>query len=75
MSFIRVLRGTGLRESELVGLDINDLYLTRDRMDQNEPRPYLLVISKGVYRYDDEGKVIVYLTNDAIAAFNDWFEI
>lgn len=75
MSIIRVLRGTGLRESELVGLDINDLYLTRERMDQNEPRPYLLVISKGVYRYDDEGKDIVYLTNDAIAAFNEWLEI
>ena len=52
MSLIRVFRGTGLRESELAGLDINDLYLTKDRMDPNEPRPYVLIISKGAYRGD-----------------------
>lgn len=72
LSIVRILRGTGLRVSELAGLDMDDVYLTKDRMDKNEPRPYILVISKGVYRYTDDGKDIVYLTNDAIEAFNEW---
>lgn len=64
---LRVLRGTGLRESELTGLDIDDVFL-------NEEHPYILVISKGTYDYTDDGKDIVYLTKDATAAFNEWFE-
>lgn len=64
---LRVLRGTGLRESELAGLDINNVYL-------NEIHPYILVISKGTYDYTDNGKDIVYLTKDATAAFKEWFE-
>lgn len=75
MSVVRVFRGTGLRESELAGLDIDDLYLTKDRMDPNEPRPYVLIISKGAYRGDKKSMDIVYLTNDAIAAFNEWLAI
>ena len=64
---LRVLRGTGLRESELTGLDIDDVFL-------NEEHPYILVISKGTYDYTDDGKDIVYLTKDATVAFNEWFE-
>lgn len=64
---LRVLRGTGLRESELAGLDVDNVFL-------NEEHPYILVISKGTYDYTDEGKDIVYLTKDATAAFKEWFE-
>lgn len=64
---LRVLRGTGLRESELAGLDIDNVFL-------DEKHPYILVISKGTYQYDDDGKDIVYLTKDATAAFREWFE-
>lgn len=64
---LRVLRGTGLRESELAGLDIADVYL-------DEEHPYILVISKGTYDYTDEGKDIVYLTKDAISALKEWLE-
>ncbi|WP_180272667.1 site-specific integrase [Konateibacter massiliensis] len=63
----RVLRGTGLRESELAGLDIDNLFL-------EEEHPYILVISKGTYDYSDNGKDIVYLTKDATAALNEWLE-
>ena len=64
---LRVLRGTGLRESELTGLDIDDVFL-------NEEHPYIFVISKGTYDYTDDGKDIVYLTKDATVAFNEWLE-
>lgn len=63
----RVLKGTGLRESELAGLDIENVFL-------EEEHPYILVISKGTYDYTDNGKDIVYLTKDAIAALTEWFE-
>lgn len=62
---LRVIRGTGLRESELAGLNFEDIYLSEDN-------PYILVISKGNYQYDDEGKDIVYLTKDAVAALCEW---
>lgn len=62
---VRVLRGTGLRESELAGLDMEDLFL-------NEDAPYILVISKGSYQYNEDGKDIVYLTKDATDALKEW---
>lgn len=64
---LRVLRGTGLRESELAGLDIENVFL-------DEEHPYILVISKGVYDYSEDGKDIVYLTKDATLALQEWFE-
>ncbi len=67
MTVFRVLRGTGLRESELAGLDFGDVYL-------DEKYPYILVISKGTYDYTDDGKDIVYLTKDATEALKTWFE-
>lgn len=67
MTVFRVLRGTGLRESELAGLDFDNIYL-------NEEYPYILVISKGTYDYSDDGKDIVYLTKDATEALRTWFE-
>ena len=64
---LRVLKGTGLRESELAGLDMDNVFL-------NEEHPYILVISKGTYDYTDDGKDIVYLTKDATVAIKEWFE-
>ena len=34
-----MLKGTGLRESELAGLDLNDLYL-------EDSKPYIMVMGK-----------------------------
>lgn len=64
---LRVLRGTGLRESELAGLDLDDVFL-------EDEHPYILVISKRTYDYTDDGKDIVYLTRDAASALYDWLE-
>lgn len=72
MLVFRVLRGTGLRESELANLDMKDVYLDDKYIDERHPRPYILVISKGNYDYTNEGKDIVYLTKDAILALKEW---
>lgn len=74
MTVFRTLRGTGLRESELCGLNINDVYLDEKYISKRTPRPYILVISKGTYDYSDEGKDIVFLTNDATIALKEWLE-
>lgn len=60
---LRVLKGTGLRESELAGLNINDLYL-------DENMPYIKIIGKGIYR-EREARM-VYLTGDATSAVKEW---
>lgn len=62
---LRVLKGTGLRESELAGLNISDLYL-------NEEMPYIKIIGKGTYR-EIEARM-VYLTGDAVSAIKEWLE-
>lgn len=63
---VRVLKGTGLRESELAGLDLKDLYLKDDK-------PYITVMGKGVYYTQDAEKVLV--SKDAKMAFEEWLEI
>ena len=62
---LRVLKGTGLRESELAGLDMSDLYL-------NEDIPYIKTIRKGKFRKQEA--VPVYLTGDAASAIKEWLE-
>ena len=62
---LRFLKGTGLRESELAGLNINDLYLSVDM-------PYVNIVGKGVYR-EREARM-VYLTGDAVNAIKEWLE-
>lgn len=63
---VRVLKGTGLRESELAGLDLNDLHL-------EENKPYITVMGKGVYYTQDAEPVLV--SKDAKLAFEEWLEI
>lgn len=65
LSILRVLKGTGLRESELAGLNINKLYLDAEI-------PYVKVLRKGAYREREE--VEVYLTGDAVSAIKEWLE-
>ena len=61
----RVLKGTGIREFELAGLDIADIYLTEDM-------PYIKVLPKGSYREIE--KRIVYITGNAKTAIEEWLE-
>lgn len=69
----RVLKGTGLRESELAGLELNDLYLDEETYSQiNEIMPCIKIIGKGKYRSIEARTV--YLTGDAVMAFKEWLE-
>lgn len=63
IAIFNVLKGTGLRESELAGLDLSDLHLDEDI-------PYITILGKGKYR-EAESR-IVYLTNRAYCALNTW---
>lgn len=63
---VRVLKGTGLRESELAGLDFKDLHLDSDK-------PYITVMGKGVYYTQDAEKVLI--SKDAKLAFEEWLKI
>ena len=65
ITIFRVLRGTGIRESELAGLDLSDLHL-------DEERPYITILGKGVYR--EMQNRTVYLSGSALKALNEWLE-
>lgn len=60
-----VLRGTGIRESELAGLDLSDLHL-------DEEMPYITILGKGVYR--EMQNRMVYLSGSALKALSEWLE-
>lgn len=66
LMIVRVLKGTGLRESELAGLDLKDLHL-------EDSRPYITVMGKGVYYTQDADSVLV--SKDAKLAFEEWLKI
>lgn len=63
---VRVLKGTGLRESELAGLDLENLHL-------EDSKPYIMVMGKGVYYIQDAEKVFV--SKDARMAFKEWLGV
>lgn len=65
IAIFRVLRGTGIRESELAGLDLSDLHL-------NEEMPYITILGKGVYR--EMQNRTVYLSGSALKAIREWLE-
>ena len=62
---LQVLKGTGLRESELAGLDMLDLHL-------EEEIPYVNILGKGKYR--EQQSRIVYLTGRSLSAIKKWIE-
>lgn len=65
IAIFRVLRGTGIRESELAGLDLSDLHL-------DEEMPYITILGKGVYR--EMQNRTVYLSGTALKALKEWLE-
>lgn len=65
IAIFRVLRGTGIRESELAGLDLSDLHL-------KEEMPYITILGKGVYR--EMQNRTVYLSGSALKALKEWLE-
>jgi len=62
---LQILKGTGLRESELAGLDITNLFL-------DEEMPYIRIIGKGKYR--ERESRIVFLTGSALEAIKEWMD-
>lgn len=66
LAVLNLIKGTGIREGELAGLDISNLYL-------NEPIPYIKVIGKGKYR-EIEAKT-VYLTGKAVIYLKEWLKV
>lgn len=66
---LRVLKGTGVREGELAGLDLQDVDFVGDEWGG----AYILVLGKGSYRKENKRKV--YLTKDAQNAIQEWLEI
>ena len=70
LSILHVLLETGLRESELANLDIDDLYLNGGPWDE---RPYIAILGKGCYRAEDKRPVLI--TRKAINAFRDWKKV
>ena len=69
---LRVLRGTGLRESELAGLNVDSIDF--DNKIGNRAAPCIYVISKGNFCYDEKGEDVVILTKDATSALMEWLE-
>ena len=65
IAIFRVLRGTGIRESELAGLGLTDLHL-------DEEMPYITILGKGVYR--EMQNRTVYLSGSALKALSEWLE-
>ena len=66
LMIVRVLKGTGIRESELAGLDLKDLHL-------DDSKPYITVMGKGVYYTQDAEPVLI--SKDAKSALEEWLEI
>lgn len=62
----RVLKGSGLREIELCGLDMHDIHI-------NEEYPYISIIRKGSY-YESELENI-YISNNAARSIEEWLMV
>lgn len=62
----RVLKGSGLREIELCGLDMKDIHI-------EEEYPFITILRKGSY-YESELEQI-YISNDAAKAIREWLSV
>lgn len=65
MIIFRVLKGSGIRETELAGLNVDDVFLDNEM-------PYIKILGKGKYREQETRQV--YLTKDASDALSEWIE-
>lgn len=65
-AILDLLLGSGIRESELAGLDIRDLHLSEDA-------PYIMVLGKGKYREQEKRRV--YITGNAASAIWRWLVV
>lgn len=70
VTILRLLMGTGIREGELAGLNMNDL---RMKGDDRDTRPFIKVVGKGRYRENEYRKVL--LNSDAYNALLQWLPV
>ena len=66
MAVFNLLKGSGIREGVLAGLNLSDLYL-------DEEMPYIKVLRKGKYREIE--KTPVYITGKAVINIREWLEV
>lgn len=66
IAILQTLLGTGIRESELAGLEITDLHF-------DERYPYITVLGKGYYLSEDKRKV--FITGSALNAIERWLQV
>ena len=73
ITIFELLKGTGIRESELAGLDLSDIHLDGEVSYVDlKGMPYIMVLPKGYQR--EEEKRTVYLTKSAVDALKEWLE-
>lgn len=73
IAIFKLLKGSGIRESELAGLDLSDIHLDGDVSYVDlKNMPYVMVLPKGYQR--EEEKRMVYLTKSAVDALKEWLE-
>lgn len=65
LAIIKLFIGSGIRKSELVGLDIDDLYL-------DDEEPYIMILAKG--DQEEEFKEKVLINNGAVDAIREYLE-
>lgn len=73
LSVLQVLKGTGIREAELAGLDLEDLYLNEESYTSiGEIMPCIRILDKGSYSKDESR--LVYITGTAIKSIMEWLD-
>ncbi len=73
LCIIEILMGTGMRVSELAGLDIVDLFIKeKDYHFIGEKLPCIKIIGKGAYSKDEFR--IIYLTGNAVKSLKEWID-
>lgn len=68
---LRVLKGTGMRESELAGLDTKHICLEGSA---EIPCPYVTILRKGMYNFETEARNVL-LSTDAAEAIKQWLTV
>ena len=73
IAIFNVLKGSGIRESELAGLDLSDIHLDGNiPYEELNGMPYIMILPKGYQR--EEEKRMVYLTKSAVMALEEWLK-
>ena len=67
LTVMSLLMGTGLRESELAGLDMSDLFL-------DEENPYIKIIGKGQLR-EQESRIVFLSEEETVDSLRHWLDI